>query len=185
MIVHSSIPAGVCSWANVLLSGKWLLLFFLESSCFFQNFPVSSGTFQLYLLSYLELTAVKDNWMVGVRGSSCQWQTDCATCVSYKQVEEVKNSRKSGASRTSHFEVFGVLVFYMGWCVGNCLLFLMAAWKNQNPKTHTRLKAQDWKTFGQLNTECVRNLEQQRGMPHFSNPQTFIGANVQSLAIPK
>ena len=46
-------------------------------------------------------------------------------------------------------------------------------------------KAQDWKTFGQLNTECVRNLEQQRGMPHFSNPQTFIGANVQSLAIPK
>ena len=45
-------------------------------------------------------------------------------------------------------------------------------------------KAQTWSQFSQINTQCVRDLERQRGMPHFSDPQTFIGSQVQNLGTP-
>lgn len=45
-------------------------------------------------------------------------------------------------------------------------------------------KAQNWKSFAELNTNCVKEMERAKGMPHFSNPQAFFGANVQNLAMP-
>jgi|GEM_PF-1058192 len=46
-------------------------------------------------------------------------------------------------------------------------------------------KATDWKNFGEINTACVNDLERQRGITKFSEPQTFIGSEVTALKLPQ